>query len=492
MSLTESQSIRHLLRRLGLGAGRYAMMRHGPLGSSGTIDALLRDDQVDEGFDISPWEFATHEDGRIDTVAYRLSEWWALRMLMTRRPFQERLTLFWHNHFTTDFEKVGELPTLAAYLEVLRSKGRGKFRDLLWAVFEQGASYIYLDQHLSNKIHPNENYARELLELFTLGIGNYTEQDVREAARALTGWCVHYIGTGAETDFETLRLRAAKAGIGVTNACYVPALHDDGPKTILGKTQNWSARPLMDMLAAHPKTAERICRKLWDWFGWGEPTADTARRMLSAWKRSDGEIRSVVRAIVDAPQFWAPECVGRKPKSPVDAVVSLYRSLGLGDALRSIRGPMPKTPYTPIKKELRETAGGLSHLMNLQGMFLLRPPDVAGWEGGFAWITPSISVERIKVSQALFWGGGDSRPAATWLAAKIRQEDNPASTGELVRALADILDVDLDPPSQAILEDVAARRGGLDALASQDPNRTAYLFAETTRAMLALPGFQLC
>src|SRR6478672_1670000 len=111
---------------------------------------------------------------------------------------------------------------------------------------------MFLDQHTSNRIHPNENFARELMELFTLGIGNYTEQDVLESARALTGWSLHYLGTGLNYNYEDLRMMAAKKGMGMNNTCYVPAIHDDGDKTILGVTKKWNADDLLEMLANHP------------------------------------------------------------------------------------------------------------------------------------------------------------------------------------------------------------------------------------------------
>ncbi|MBX7134856.1 MAG: DUF1800 domain-containing protein [Fimbriimonadaceae bacterium] len=488
MALSDRDRIRHLLRRFGLGAGRAEMKRYEPLGVKGTLTALLDDDKTDEQFDISPWEFATQDDGKIDSGAYHLTGWWALRMLVTRRPCQERMTLFWHDHFAVDYEKVYEAPMMAGYLDVLRKHGRGKFKDLLWAVFEQGASYAYLDQHSSNRIHPNENYARELLELFTIGIGNYTEQDVRESARALTGWSIHYIGTGGDVPYEQLRLAAAKTGIGVNNPCYVPALHDDGEKTILGQTKRWDAKSLLEMLAEHPKTAEFICRKLWDWFAWQEPTADTMKRLVGAWKRSDGEIKAVMKAIADAPQFWEPADVARKPKSPIESVISLYRCFDLGDIIALLHGK-PKTPYTPVKKELREAAGGLAYLMGLQGMILLLPPNVGGWEWGKAWINPAISIERIKLGSFVFWSGGEDRPMASLLAAKILQDDKPANPEQLVIAMADILDCELSAEMRPVLVEAATKHGGVEAL--KDKNRAAQLFAETSRVMFGLPSFQL-
>lgn len=486
--LSERDKVRHLLRRFGLGAGRYTVGKYEKLGFRGALDALLDEDRHPVGPEISPWEFAAQPDGRLDTGAYHLSGWWALRMLMTRRPLEERLALFWHDHFAVDYEKVFEMPMMAGYLEVLRTHGRGKFRDLLRAVFQQGAVYSQLDQHLSNRIHPNENCARELLELHTVGIGAFDERDVRETARALTGWSIHYLGSYTETPYEQLRVKAAQHGIGVNNACYVPAIHDGGEKTILGQTKNWDALGLLDFLAGHPKTAAHLCDKLWRWFAANPAKPETTKRLIDAWTRSDGEIKAVLRAIVEAPQFWEAQEIGHKPKSPVESVISLYRCFDVSDLLFLLRGNPPK-PQTPIKKELRDAAGGLWYMMSLQGFILLLPPTVGGWEWGKAWINSATSIERLRLPGFVFYSGGDDRPMATLLAGRILGEDKPTSPEALVGAIADIFDVDLDPATAPLIVEAAVKAGGVAALA--DKNRAANLFARTTSVMFGLPSYQL-
>lgn len=459
------------------------------LGPDKTFDILLNDDRVDEGFPVSPWEFAAQEGGNIETGAYQLTGYWALRMLLTQRPLEQKLALFWHDHFAVDFEKVYELPLMNGYLEAIRTKGRGKFRDLLSGLFKQGAIYVFLDQHTSNRLHPNENFARELLELFTLGEGNYTEKDVLESARALTGYSVHYLGTGLQYKYEDLRIYAAKNKMGLNNPCYVPAAHDETPKTIFGITKNWDADSLIEHLSSHPQTAKYICTKLWEYFAYPNPTANVVERLASVWKRTDGDIRSILKAIGNSPEFWSDQCVRHRTKSPMDFTIGLYRSFGLGPAILAQRG-QPKSELEPMKKPVRDIAGGLVYLMNKQGMFLLRPPDVAGWEWGEAWINTATTVERLQLASTIFWSGGAERPLATYVANKLKTEDKAANSEQIVRGLADLLDIPIRDEHVKGIAAMCDKYGGVAALDHKD--RAANLFARVGRMMFAIPEFQLC
>ena len=487
--LNDSQKIDHLLRRFGMGAGRLERQKYLKLGPDKTLDILLNDDGVAEGFPVSPWEFAATTDGNIDTGAYQLTGFWALRMLLSRRPLEQKLALFWHDHFAVDFEKVYEMPLMHGYLEVIRTKGRGKFRDLLTTLFKQGAIYVYLDQHTSNRLHPNENFARELLELFTLGEGNYTEKDVLESARALTGYSVHYLGTGLQYKYEDLRLFAAKNKLGLNNPCYVPDVHDDGQKTIFGITKNWDADNLMDYLAKQPQTAKYICTKLWEYFAYPGPTVDVVSKLTAVWKRTDGDIRAVLRAIGTSPEFWSEKCIRNRTKSPMDFTVGLYRSFDLGLPILAQRGT-PKTEFEPMAKGVRDIAGGLAYLMGRQGMLILRPPNVAGWDWGEAWINPATTVERLQLATTIFWSGGADRPLASYVAAKLKADDKVSTSEQLVRGFADILDVPLQQEHIKPLVEMCDKHGGVAALENKD--RSANLFARLGRTMFAIPEFQLC
>lgn len=487
--MTDRERVAHLLRRFGLGAGRYQLRPYEGLGPDRDFEALLGDDQAPEPLPFEPWGFLVNDDGNLDGGAYRLGGWWGLRMLTTARPFEQRLTLFWHDHFALDAEKVYEATTMFGYLEVLRTMGRGKFRDLLHAVCKQGAMAQYLDNIVSNRLHPNENFAREVFELFTMGEGNYTEQDVREAARAFTGWTMHYLGSYMQADYAQLSQAAWKEKIALNNFAFVPAIHDPGEKTILGKKGHFNGDHVLDMLAAHPQTAKYVCGRLWEFFAGTKPTDAVLARLTAAWQRSDGTIKEVVRAIGKSPEFWATDVVRNSPKSPVDWTVAMLRQLDLTEIYKGFAA-QTKPGFVKPPKELAEGGGAVWYLMSQQGLGLLFPPDVGGWEWGAPWITTANTLQRIKHADIVFWGGGDERPLTMWLVNKIRQDGGAESPETLVEAFCDVFDVPVGPEQRAALVGVVTQAGGAAALA--DKNAAANLFASLGRAAFAIPAMQLC
>ena len=190
--MNERDKIAHLLRRFGLGAGKYEVEEYGKLGLEGAVDRLINYDKVDEQFPVSPMEMMGYgTEGLIMFDPPKFASWWAMRMMLTRRPLQEKLTLFWHDHFAVSAEKVADGMNMLLYQQTLRQHASGNFRTLLKEVSKTPAMIFYLDTHHSTAEHPNENFAREVMELFTLGIGHYTEKDIKEAARAIGDAFVH-------------------------------------------------------------------------------------------------------------------------------------------------------------------------------------------------------------------------------------------------------------------------------------------------------------
>ena len=487
--MNELEKSAHLLRRFGLGAGHYELSRY-PGGSKATLEALLSDDKSPDGLGIDPWQFLTQPDGKLETGSYHLGPWWALRMVLTKTPMTEKLTLFWHDHFALEGDKVGEAPMMRAYLETLRTKGRGKFRDLLKAVITQGAMLLYLDGHISHKTRPNENLAREVLELFTMGEGSgYTETDIKELARALTGWSMHYMGSYLDEKYEVTKKRADGARMAMSNACYVPALHDDGGKTILGKSGRFTAEEALDLIASHPKTAEYICGKLWTFFAYADPAPTVISKLTAVWKKTDGDIRSVLRAISEQPEFWADRCVRQMPKSPVDWTIAGFRSMGLHEPLMA-KHKTPVPDSTPIEKELRDLGNTAYYLMQQQGLQLLYPPNVAGWNWGAGWIGADTSAKRFKSGDGFFWTGGETRPYAVQTAAKIKKDFKVTDPTSLVEAFLSIFDGVVTPEQRASLIATCEKRGGVKAL--DDKNQAAGLFAGMSRVLFAVPQYQLC
>ena len=280
----------------------------------------------------------------------RLATWWGERMLATRRPLEEKLTLFWHGHFATGNGKVRDTRMMFRQNEMLRDNAAGNFRDLLVGILTDPAMLVYLDNAENRKGHPNENFGRELLELFTMGVGNYTEQDIREASRAFTGWT---------NDVLEFRFDAAT--------------HDDGEKTFLGRTGAFNGDDIIDIILETPVTAEFIAGKLYRYLV-REELDDTTRAALSATFRDSGyELRPLLRRILLSRDFYSPASYATQVKSPVHLAVSTYRKLGL-------------TQLPTIPDFNRLTAG--------LGQTLFNPPNVAGWAGGRTWITPALLLQR--------------------------------------------------------------------------------------------------
>ena len=303
----------------------------------------------------------------------RLATWFGERMLTTRRPLEEKLTLFWHGHFATGNGKVRDTRMMFRQNEMLRANAAGSFRDLLVGILTDPAMLVYLDNGENRKGHPNENFGRELLELFTIGVGNYSEQDIREASRAFTGWT---------NDVLEFRFDAET--------------HDDGEKTFLARTGAFNGEDIIDIILDTPVTAEYIGAKLYRFFV-REEIDDVTRTALGATFRDGGyELRPLLRRIFLSRDFYSQASYASQIKSPVQLVVSTYRKLGL-------------TTLPTIPDFNRLTAG--------LGQTLFNPPNVAGWAGGRTWITPALLLERGNLFRGVllpdtdgFWAPDRSLP----------------------------------------------------------------------------------
>ena len=282
--------------------------------------------------------------------SHRLGQYWAQRILMTQRPFEEKIALFWHGHFATSDDKVRDYRKMARQIDLFREQGVGNFRDLVLAVSQDPAMLVFLDAGENVKGSPNENFSREILELFTMGIGNYTENDIREAARAFTGW------TNDGTKF------VVKA-----------ELHDEEDKTFLGETGNFDGAGIIDIVMAHDSTARFIVKKLYRYFVAADIPAPRIEQLATVFRDNSYELKPLLKSMFLARDFYAPHAYSSQIKSPVQLVLSTYRKLGI----RSL-------PGVP---DFHDATSSL-------GQKLLYPPNVAGWEGGRSWVTPATLVER--------------------------------------------------------------------------------------------------
>jgi hypothetical protein len=280
----------------------------------------------------------------------RLGLWWANRMLATRRPLEEKLALFWHGHFATGENKVRDYRMMLQQNEMFRARASGKLRDLLIGILKDPAMLVYLDNGENVKKHPNENFGRELLELFTMGVGNYTEHDVREAARAFTGW---------SNDVLAFKFNAE--------------LHDDGEKTFLGQTGHFNGEDIIDIILKQPVTAEFIAAKLYRYFV-REEISDAVKKDLGRTLRDNGyALKPLLKRIFLSKDFYSAPAYATQIKSPVHLVVSTYKKMGLGE--------IPTIP-------------DFGRMTASLGQSLFDPPNVAGWAAGRTWITPATLLHR--------------------------------------------------------------------------------------------------
>jgi len=317
-----------------------------------------------------------------------LRGWWIEEMLATPSPLTEKMTLFWHNHFVSAQQKVRLAVLMYRQNVTLRESALGNFGTLLHAIARDPAMVIYLDSAQNRKGTPNENFAREVMELFTLGEGHYGEQDIKEAARAFTGWSLNR---------ETGRFM------------FRPFLHDYGAKTVLGRTGNLDGDDVLDILLAKPETAEFVTAKLWREFVSPDPDAAEVKRIAARFRDSRYEIKAVLQALFASDAFYAPENRGTLVKSPVDVVVGTMRQFGMS--------PGETVPFAVA-------AAGM-------GQNLFGPPNVKGWPGGETWINSSTLLARKAFLDRLF----RAEDAGPRMEAPVASEMTAASTTMMTDAL---------------------------------------------------------
>ncbi len=387
-----------------------------------------------------------------------LRQWWLARMVSGRRPLQEKLTLFWHGHFATSAQKVKDAYLMWRQNDIFRRHAAGNWLAMLDNVSKDPAMLLWLDQNQSRKEHPNENFAREVMELFVLGEGHYTERDVTEAARALTGWSMDR-GT-QEFDYRK-------------NA------HDAGSKTILGRTGNFDGDDVLKIITSQPQAARFITAKLWKFFVEEQPPEPVVNLLAEALRNSKLEFKPVLRAIFRSEEFYAPGVIRNQVKSPAQWLVGSVRLLE-----RDLPPPMLA-----------------SNAMRTLGQELFMPPNVKGWDGGLAWITTNNLLSRYNMSAYLVLGenpmmapGGKGkkappkrerrfRPGAPVDAAKLFTDEERSTKPRLVAALEKrfIQGTLKDRQRQALVDYL----DGLGALDEED-------ILHAVRLAMSTPEFQLC
>lgn len=365
------QRVGHLYRRAAFGATHDQLEEGVRRGVDETINALLNppaDTELDTVWATLKESVSASNNGA------QLPATWVYRMLYTQQPLVEKMTLFWHNHFATSNLKVQNARYMLGQYELMRRHALGSFSTMLRDISHDPAMLVWLDTILSQRNRPNENYARELMELFSLGIPhpreagrrNYTEQDIREAARAFTGWRV----------------------VGGRDV-YQPADHDPSEKTVFGRRGNWGWEQIVNFCLEHEACPYFIAGKLFRFFVSDTltPTADLLQPIASLLREERFEIRPVVERILRSNLFHSEHSYRAKIKSPVEFTLGIVRAL---------EGQVPDAALPR-----RIPTSQLARAMEEMGQRLFYPPSVAGWNGGQAWLNGQTFLLRQNLSLAL-------------------------------------------------------------------------------------------
>ncbi len=350
----------HLYRRASFGASPAEMTEAVSRGLPATLDLLLKGTPDADAIEATLETVGSRTADRANP--FELRAWWLYAMLNGRRAVQEKMTLFWHNHFATSIAKVQRTTWMFNQNRLIRRHALGKFGPFLHEMSRDAAMIVWLDNNSNVKAHPNENYAREVMELFSLGVGHYTEKDVREAARAFTGWHTN----GGEFDFNA-------------------RFHDDGAKTVLGQTGPWNGDDVLDILLKRNDCADFLVRKLYSYFvsELHEPPAALIAPLAESFRKTDYDIADLVRRILSSRHFFSAHAYRQRIKSPVEYVLGAVRTV--------YDGQPPPQP--------------LVNRVDLMGQLLFAPPNVKGWRGGQAWLNTSTVLARVNFAQALVMGG---------------------------------------------------------------------------------------
>ena len=375
MSSQEIGQMAHLMRRAGFGATRDELEENVEKGYEAVVEELLHpgDPQNLPDDIIRRYHTEQAELRLADGAAAN----WMYRMITTKCPLEDKLALFWHGLFATAYVKLNQARALLNQIDMFRREGLGNLSTLLVELSKDPAMIIWLDNNDNHKDAPNENFGRELLELFTLGIGNYTEQDVKECARAFTGWTLgnaEYMATRASRDSIWPYSRIA------WHFQYRDDDHDDGEKTFLGETGNFNGEDIIEIIVRQEATARFICTRLFQYFAadeLDEASEQVINNMVQSYWDSNHEIRSVLRTLFNSEYFKSDQARFARVKGPVELVVGAVRLAG-----------SYRTPTQGIEQVARQAV--------YMGQGLLQPPSVEGWHEGIEWVDSGALVERVN------------------------------------------------------------------------------------------------
>ena len=470
MSSQDIELMAHLMRRAGFSATRDELEEYVAKGYDAVVEELLHpvDPQNLPDDLIRRYHTDQHEMRQLSGAG----AYWMYRMITTRCPLEEKVALFFHSLFATGYAKLNQARVLANQIDMFRQFGLGSFRDLLIELSKDPAMIIWLDNNDNHKGAVNENYGRELLELFSMGIGNYTEDDVKECARAFTGWTLG--------NAEYMAVRAGKDSVWPYSRIawhfdYRDYDHDDSEKTFLGEVGRFNGQDIIDIIAKQEATARFICTRLFQFFAADEVDDDgeeVIESMMASYHESDYELRSVLRTLFTSDYFKSEKARFARMKAPVEVVVGAVRQAGGYD-----------TPTIGVE-QLPSQAG-------FMGQGLLQPPTVEGWHEGVEWIESGSLVERVNFASKQV--GEVSRPGVRAIIDRIAADNGGVlSPEELVDKCLDLLGpIPASEETRSSLIEYASANGDVDLRKHQPGDDAEQRVGDVLRLVASSREFQL-
>ena len=410
----DAESIRaaHLLRRAGFGPTRAEIERAVAQGYEATVEELLHP-ELQPDLDIEDLIRRYHTDQNSLMLLDSSQGYWLYRIINTRRPLEEKIALFWHGLFATAYGKLNHAKAVVNQTHTFRRHGLGNFADILVELSRDPAMIFWLDNKDNHRDAPNENYGRELLELFSMGIGNYTEADVKAAARSFTGWTIE--------NTEYMSIRASRDSFWPYGRIdwqfrYRDDDHDDTEKTFLGHTGSFNGREIIDIILDQPATSHYIAAKLYNFFVSDRPDEEAIGILADEFTRTRGDIRAVMRCMFLSDFFSDESARLARVKSPAELVGGTARLAG-----------SHRTPEWTIVN--------LAMDVSFMGQEILNPPTVEGWHTGMEWIDTGNLVERINAAGAEM--RDMSRPGVRAVIDRVASAGGPVTPQRLAEACLD-------------------------------------------------------
>ncbi len=410
----ESSRVAHLLRRAGFGGTRSEIERAVAQGYEATVEELLHPEQQPD-LEIEDLIRRYHTDQNSLMLLESSQGYWLYRIINSKRPLEEKMALFWHGLFATAYGKLNHAKAVVNQTHTFRRNGLGKFADILLDLSRDPAMIFWLDNKDNHKDAPNENYGRELLELFSMGIGNYTEDDVKAAARSFTGWTID--------NAEYMSIRASRDSFWPYGRIdwqfrYREDDHDDSEKTFLGNTGTFNGQEIIDIIVRQPATAHYIASKLYNYFVSDRPDEEAIGTMADEFTRTGGDIRAVMRCLFLSDFFCDRSARLARVKSPAELVGGTARLAG-----------SHRTPEWTICN--------LAMDVNFMGQEILNPPTVEGWHTGMEWIDTGNLVERINAAGAEM--RDTSRPGVRAIIDRVKAAGEAQSANQLANSCLDAM-----------------------------------------------------